>query len=196
MRGTSSARFARQHFHDRVLSAMAPGSSPAGRSGAGRQLRAQHARARQPPAMTPSTRSSAPGSPWGEPTWCKGRRPRPHERSSTQQGSGVPGPPSAPGNMPAGSGQQVTCAPVVIAHCSIRLVLPKPEEATTITSGSPADSSLQSRAARCIRAVGQGTAISWCWDRHALFGPMRLPARRPGMPHSREQAPPSSPCRG
>jgi hypothetical protein len=27
----------------------------------------------------------------GEPTWCKGRGPRPHEGSSTQPGSGVPG---------------------------------------------------------------------------------------------------------
>jgi hypothetical protein len=195
LRATSSARFARQRFH-RVLSAMAPGSSPAGGLASGR---ATPGPARPCPAATrydPEHPLKRTGLPLGEPTWCKGRRPRPHERSSTQQGSGVPGPPSAPGNMPTGSGRQVTCAPVVMAHCSIRLVLPKPEEATTITSGSPADSSLRGREARCIRAVGQGPAISWRWDRHALFGPMRLPAGRPGMPHSREQAPPSSPCRG
>ena len=41
---------------------------------------------------------------------------------------------------------QATCTSVVVAHSASRLVLPKPEGATRSTSGSPADSSLRSRA--------------------------------------------------
>ena len=63
-----------------------------------------------------------------------------------------------------------TCAPVVAAHCSSRLVLPKPDGATSSTSGSAADSNLRSNAARCtLGPVGRGTAISW------LSTDMRLP---------------------
>ncbi len=116
-----------------------------------------------PPAATrydPGTRSSAPGSPWGSQSGVKGdgrARTKGHQPSQDQE---CRGPPSAPGICQQGQDSQVTCAPVVMAHCSSWLVLPKPEEATTTTGGSPADSSLRSRAARCTRAVGQGTAIS------------------------------------
>ena len=188
-----------QHFHNSVLSAIAPGSSPAGRLANGR---ATPGPARPCPAATrydPQHPLKRTGLPPGEPTWCKGRRPRPHERSSTQPGSGVPGPPSVPGNMPTGSGQQVTCAPVVMAHCSIRLVLPKPEEATTITTHQRLASGLEPSEqgsyaasgpwARARRSAGAGTDMP-------SSVPARLPAGRPEMPHSREQAPPGSPCRG
>src|SRR5215467_4963728 len=61
---------------------------------------------------------------------------------------------------------QATCAPVVVAHSASRMVLPKPEGATTSTSGSLADSSLCSRATRCtLGPVVRGTATSWpCTD--------------------------------
>src|SRR5215510_1126721 len=61
---------------------------------------------------------------------------------------------------------QATCAPVVVAHSASRMVLPKPEGATTSISGSLADSSLWSRAARCtLGPAVRGTATSWpCTD--------------------------------
>jgi hypothetical protein len=85
---------------------MTPGSSPAGRLANGRATpgpaRPCH---RQPLAMAPSTRSSAPGSPWGSQSGVKGdgrARAKGHQPSQDQE---CRGPPSAPGNMPAGSGQ-------------------------------------------------------------------------------------------
>jgi len=93
---TSSARFARQRFHDRVLSAMAPGSSPAGRLANGR---ATPGPARPRPAATrhdPQHPLKRTGAPLGEPIWGKGKRPRPHERHPSKD-QGCRGPPSVPG---------------------------------------------------------------------------------------------------
>ena len=70
---TSSARFARRRFHNRVLSAMAPGSfsrrTVSQRPATPGPARPCH---RQPPAMPLSTRSSAPGLPWGSQSGAKG----------------------------------------------------------------------------------------------------------------------------
>ena len=148
---TSSARFARQSFHDRVLPAMAPGSfsrrTVSQRPGnSGPRTPVLPAATRYAP-QHPLKRTGA-GSP--------GRANLGHRETATparktsQQGSGVPGPLSVPGICQKGQWSHVTCAPVVVAY-----------------------------------RVG-----------HAFFGPMRLPAGRPGTLHFREQAPPDSPCRG
>ena len=79
---------------------------------------------------------------------------------------------------------QATCASVVVAHCASRLVLPKPEGATSSTSGSPADSSLRSRAARCtLVPAGRGTAISWLGTDVRFSVWMGIAPRRPGLRH-------------
>ena len=81
---------------------------------------------------------------------------------------------------------QATCASVVVAHSASRLVLPKPEGATRSTSGSAADSSLRSRAARCtLGPVARGTAICWLWTDMLFSVWMVSPPGRPGSRHPR-----------
>ena len=96
---TSSARFARQRFHDRSCRLWRPGLSLAERLANGRATpgpaRPYH---RQPPAMPLSTRSSAPGLPWGSQSGA--RETATPARKTSQQGSGVPGPPTVPGICP------------------------------------------------------------------------------------------------
>ena len=71
---------------------------------------------------------------------------------------------------------QATCTPVVVAHSASRLVLPNPDGATSSTSGSAADSSLRSRAARGTRGpVGRGTAGCRLWTDMPLSGSMVSP---------------------
>ena len=99
---TSSARFARQRFHDRVLSAMAPGSfsrrTVSQRPATPGPARPCH---RQPPAMPLSTRSSAPGLPWGSQSGAKGNG---HARTKEIAARiRVPGATQRTGNMPKGS---------------------------------------------------------------------------------------------
>ena len=100
---TSSARFARQRFHDRVLSAMAPGSfsrrtvsQRPGNSGPSTPVR---------PAATryaPQHPLKRTGAHLGEPIWGEGQRPRPHERHPSQD-QGCRGPSSVPGICQKGS---------------------------------------------------------------------------------------------
>ncbi len=112
---TSSARFATQRFHDRVLSAMVPGSfsrrTVSQRPATPGPARPCH---RQPPAMPLSTRSSAPGLPWGSQSGAKGNG---HARTKEIAARiRVPGATQRTGNMPKGQWSQVTCAPVVVAY--------------------------------------------------------------------------------
>ena len=113
---TSSARFARQRFHDRVLPAMAPGSfsrrtvsQRPGNSGPSTP-RATGSHPLCPSAPAQAHRGSPGRANLGQ------RETATPARKTSQRGSGVPGPPGIPGICQKGQWSQVTCAPVVVAY--------------------------------------------------------------------------------
>jgi hypothetical protein len=77
--------------------------------------------------------------------WGRGRRPQEDHQSSRDQSAG--GCPACRGISQQGQESQATGAVAVVAHSASRLVLPKPEGATRITSGSPADGAFAARRA-------------------------------------------------
>jgi hypothetical protein len=93
----------RFRFHDKVRTAMVPGSfsRPDASANAG-HLRAQHACNRQSPAITSSPRSSAPGAP---PRSILVQRKATAGRSSIQPGSECRTLSGVSGNKPAGPGE-------------------------------------------------------------------------------------------
>ena len=156
---------------------MAPGSSPAGRLANGRATPGPARPCdRQLPAMPLSTRSSAPGSPWGSQSSV--RATAAPARKTSQPGSGVPGHPACRKYAKKGSGQ-----PGNLRACrgGPLLELAGLAEAGGEPPGAPAacQRTPASGTGSTLhpRRVGGCTAISWRWDGHALFGPMRLRRR-------------------
>ena len=98
------------------------------------------------------------GLPLGEPIWCTGDgRARTKDIPARIRSAGAP---SVPGICQKGQWSQVTCAPVVVAHCWSWLVFPKPEgshqEHPRLASGlEPLE-----QAARCTRAGWAGARRS------------------------------------
>ena len=110
---------------------------------------------------------------------CAGRggRPRVLAVQGTRRGLAV----RQRGYSVSSQDSQATCAPVVVAHSVSRLVLPKPDGATTSTSGSPADSSLREQG-RALHP-GPGHTELPALDGHAVVGLDGTPGR-PGTRHS------------
>lgn len=101
---TSTARFARQRFHHRVLPAMAPGSFS--RRTASQRPGNSGPRTPVPPAATryaPQHPLKRTGAPLGEPIWGQRETVAP-ARKTSQQDQGCREPPSAPGNAKGVSG--------------------------------------------------------------------------------------------
>jgi len=132
---------------------------------------------RQLPAMPPSTRSSAPGSPWGSQSGAKGDG-RARTKDIPARIRGVGGHPACREYTKKGSGQ-----PGNLRACrgGPLLELAGLAEAGGEPPGAPA-ACQRTRASGTGSTlhpgrVGRGTVISWRWDGHALFGPMRLRRR-------------------
>jgi hypothetical protein len=177
LRATSSARFPRQQFHDRVLSAMAPGSSPAGRLANSRATPAQDARATGSHPLCPSAPAQAHrGSPLGVSIWGEGRRPCPHERHPSQDQG-------CRGHLLTGICQKGSVEPGNLRACRGGPLLELAGLAGARGDPSGAAAACQRTRASGIGStlhpgrMGRGTAISWRWDGHAFFGPMRLRRR-------------------